>query len=264
MTRSQPTASLITLWDQLLAQAERCLPDYLAATEGLSNESKGIRRSELFFCYALIAPMRPERVIESGRARAQSTLVLSRLFPSALVVSLESDANSPDAAIAEGRLRGAHNVECRFGDSLVILPELARAGDVILIDGPKDFRALKLALRLLARNKVRGVFIHDLWLGSPARTFIDRHLPFALLSDEARWVQSYAHLDSSKTPPPAELGMRRAYGATMGYLGEKLDNYARRLRQCRLAQGRERLRATFRKWRHQPAPGRPKDFQSMQ
>src|SRR5262249_13839907 len=136
-------------WDQLLAQAVLCLPDYLAATKDLSHESKGIRRSELFFLYALVAPMQPHKVIESGRARAQSTLVLSRLFPSALIVSLESDAHSPDAAIAEQRLRGAGNVECRFGDSLLILPDLARPGDVILIDGPKDFRALKLALRLL-------------------------------------------------------------------------------------------------------------------
>jgi hypothetical protein len=261
MKRSPATASLTARWDQLLTQAELCLPDYLAATDGLSHESKGIRRSELFFCYALVAPMQPNRVIESGRARAQSTLVLSRLFPSALIVSLESDADSPDATIAEQRLRGTDNVECRFGDSLLILPELARAGDVILIDGPKDFRALKLALRLLARNKVRGVFIHDLWLGSPAREFVDRHLPCALLSDEARWVQSYAHLDSSRPAPPAEPGVRRAYGATMGYLGEKLDNYGQRLRQCRTAQARERVQATFRKWRHQPSPRRPKDFE---
>jgi hypothetical protein len=250
--------------DQLLTQAERCLPNYLAATEGLSHESKGIRRSELFFCYAMVAPTQPERLIESGRARAQSTLVLSRLFPNTLIVSLESDANSPDAAIAEQRLRGADNVECRFGDSLVVLPELARSGDVILIDGPKDFRALKLALRLLLKNRVRGVFIHDLWLGSPAREFVDRHLPFALLSDDSRWVQSYAHLDSKKTLPPAEPGGRRAYGATMGYLGEKLDNYAQRLRQCRLAQARERIEATLRKWRHRAPPTRPKDFESVE
>src|SRR5262249_34545932 len=115
MKRNLATAFRTAQWDQLLTQAELCLPTYLAATEGLSHESKGIRKSELFFCYALIGPMRPDRLIESGRGRAQSTLVLSRLFPSALIVSLESAANSPDAAIAAERLRNSPNVECRFG-----------------------------------------------------------------------------------------------------------------------------------------------------
>jgi len=262
MKRNLETASQTARWDQLLAQAEHYLPTYLATTAGLSHESKGIRRSELFFCYALIARMRPDRLIESGRGRAQSTLVLSRLFPSALIVSLESNANSPDAAIAVERLRNAANVECRFGDSLLILPELAKAGDVILIDGPKDFRALKLAFRLLLRNKVRGVFIHDLWPGSPARGFVDQHLPFALLSDDPRWVKAYASLDSTRLPPaPAESGRQRAYGPTMGYLAEHLDNYGQRLRQCLLAQAKDRIQATIRKWRDQPPPSRPADFE---
>jgi hypothetical protein len=250
-------------WEQLLAQAAHSLPGYLAATAGLSHESKGIRRSELFFCYTLIAPLCPARIIESGRARAQSTLVLSLLFPNALIVSLESDPDSPDVAIAERRLQGCHNVECRFGNSLVILPELARADDVIVIDGPKDFRALKLALRLLSENKVRGVFVHDLWLGSPAREFVDQHLPSTLLSDDSRWVQIYASLDSSRIPPPQVVSRRRAYGATMGYLAAELDNYERRLVQCRRAQARERVQATVRKWLRLPAPARPRDFEEV-
>lgn len=249
-------------WLQLLAEAARLLPGYLAATKGLSHESKGIRRSELFFCYALIAPLHLRRIIESGRARAQSTLVLSHLFPDALIVSLESNSHSPDRAIAEQRLQACQNVECRFGDSLVLLPQLAQAGDVILIDGPKDFRALKLALKLLKENKVHGVFVHDLWPGSPARDFVDRHLPFALLSDDPRWVEAYAHLDSSRVPPP-QTGRRRAYGATMGYLAGDSDNYARRFRQCLIAQARARVKDSLRKWLHQPAPTRPGDFQEL-
>ena len=55
--------------------------------------------------------------------------------------------------IAAERLRESGNVECRFGDSLLLLPELVEAGDVVLIDGPKDFRALKLAFRLLRGGK---------------------------------------------------------------------------------------------------------------
>ncbi|MGI8890058.1 MAG: hypothetical protein ACR2G0_04660 [Chthoniobacterales bacterium] len=247
--------------EELLGEAKRLLPGYLEATTGLKHESKGIRRSELFFFYALTTPLHPARIIESGRARAQSTLVLARLFPQIAIVSLESDPDSPDAAIAEERLRPYQNVECRFGDSLRLLAKLVEPGDVVLIDGPKDFRALKLAFHLLASSQVSAVFVHDLWPASPARSFIDRHLPSALLSDEPSWVQHYAFLDKKKrsmeTPTP---GSRRAYGATLGYFGAKLDNYARRLWQCRLAQGADRLRETTRRLSHQPSSVRPKDF----
>src|SRR5947209_279549 len=113
----------------LLSQAERHLPAYLEQTRELSHESKGIRRSEMFFFYASVADSQPARIVESGRARAQSTLVLSRLFPRASIVSLESDTTSPDVTVAAERLRDCRNVECRFGDSLLLLPALVETGD---------------------------------------------------------------------------------------------------------------------------------------
>lgn len=250
-------------WEQLLGQAELLLPHYLDFTADLSHVKKGIRRSELFFFYALVAPRNPARIIESGRARGQSTLVLSRLFPRAVIVSLESDANSPDVDVAAERLRGCGNVECLFGDSLRLLPELVEMGDVVLIDGPKDFRALKLALGLLSSGQPSAVFVHDLWLGSPARRFVDRSLRSALLSDEPGWVDRSAMLDSSKPAPPlASLGKTFAYGATLGCFENGEENYRRRLWQCRIAQGGDRLRATVRKILRRPPQVRPKDFAS--
>ena len=96
----------------LLGEAEALLPRYLEATEDWSHEKKGIRRSELFFFYALVAGLNPVRIIESGRARAQSTLVLARLFPRASIVSLESDPASPDVTVAAERLRECE--QCRL------------------------------------------------------------------------------------------------------------------------------------------------------
>jgi hypothetical protein len=245
----------------LLDEAEILLPRYLGATEGLVHEKKGIRRSELFFFYALVAPGNPARIVESGRARAQSTLVLARLFPKASIVSLESDPASPDVKIAAERLRECSNVECRFGDSLLLLPNLVQAGDVVLIDGPKDFRALKLAFRLLAGGKPAAVFVHDLWQGSPARKFVDRYLPTALLSDDRQWVERYATLDSRKRLPPSESSSRPwAYGATLGCFEKETANYGRRLLQCSAAQGADRLRETARKILRRPSTVRPKDF----
>ena len=248
-------------WEKLLGTAELILPRYLQVTAGLSHESKGIRRSELFFFYALAAPFNPRRIIESGRARAQSTLVLARLFPTAAIVSLESNRNSPDVAIAAEKLRHWPNVECRFGDSLRLLPSLVQSGDIVLIDGPKDFRALKLAFRLLLKERPTAVFVHDLWLGSPARDFVDWRVARALLSDEPRWVKCYAGLDSKKTlPPSVSPHERRAYGATLGYFEQGVEKYGRLLRQCRAAQGRDRLREIVRKLRGRPPRVRPKDF----
>lgn len=249
-------------WIRLLGEAELLLPRYLEATSGLSHESKGIRRSELFFFFSLVAPLRPTRIIESGRARAQSTLVLSCLFPETSIVSLESDAHSPDVAVAAERLRDRENVECRFGDSLLLLPELVQSDDVVLIDGPKDFRALKLAFRLLGARKPPAVFVHDLWPGSPGRRFVDQHLPLALLSDEPRWVERYARLDTSKPlPAAAPEAARRAYGATMGCFEADRESYHRQLRECEAAQFRDRIRETARKLLRRPPLERPKDFE---
>jgi hypothetical protein len=247
---------------ELLSQAEAWLPIYLEQTHGLSHAEKGIRRSELFFFYALVAPLKPKRIVESGRARAQSTLVLSKLFPKASIVSLESDAHSPDVALAAERLHGCENVECLFGDSLRLLPDLVEAGDVVLIDGPKDFRALKLAFRLLGGGQTAAVFVHDLWPGSPARSFVDRYLPSALLSDDPEWVQRYASLDSRRrAPPPMSNALRRVYGATMGCLEASQENYSLRLLQSSAAQGADRIRETARKILRRPPTVRPKDFE---
>ena len=249
---------------RLLSEAELLLPRYVEQTRGLSHATKGIRRSEMFFLYASVAALNPARIVESGRARAQSTLVLARLFPRALIVSLESDPTSSDVKIAAERLRESGNVDCRFGDSLLLLPKLVEAGDVVLIDGPKDFRALKLAFRLLRSGKPLAVFVHDLWLGSPARRFVDRYLPSALLSDDPEWVQRYASLDSSRrTQPPVSKAVRHVYGATMGCFEASQENYSLRLLQSSAAQGADRIRETARKLFRRPPTVRPKDFATL-
>ena len=135
-------------------------------------------------------------------------------------------------------------------------------GNVILIDGPKDFRALKLAFRLLRSGKPVAVFVHDLWLGSPARRFVDRYLPSTILSDDPRWVQKYASLDSARLAPAASPNdPPRAYGATLGRFELAAENYRLRHFQCRAAQGWDRIRETARKILRRPSIVRPKDFE---
>ena len=202
----------------------------------------------------MVAALNPARIIESGRARAQSTLVLARLFPRASIVSLESDPASPDVTVAAERLRECE--QCRLSASAIhffFCQTLVEAGDVVLIDGPKDFRALKLAFRLLRSGKPLAVFVHDLWLGSPARRFVDRYLPSVLLSDDPEWVQRYASLDSRRrSPPPVSNTVRHAYGATMGCFEASQENYSLRLLQSSAAQGADRIRETARKYSPPP------------
>ena len=163
---------------ELLSQAEVvCRPIWKKLTDCLTRPRGFVAAKCSFSTFG--RSQNPGRIIESGRARAQSTLVLARLFPRALIVSLELGPTSSDVKIAAERLRESSNVDCRFGDSLLLLPKLVEAGDVVLIDGPKDFRALKLAFRLLRSGKPLAVFVHDLWPGSPARRFVDRYLPSA-------------------------------------------------------------------------------------
>ena len=247
--------------NEVLAAAPRLLPLYRERTAAISREEKGIRASEMFFLFAAVADLAPTRLVESGRARAQSTLVLSALFPDAQIISVESDPRSPDVAVAAERLRDRSNVVLRFGDSRTLLPEIVRAGDVVLIDGPKDFRAVKLALGLLQKQMPVAVFVHDLWRGSPARRFVDRSLPSAFLSDAAEWVRAYAALDfSGENSVDVPVGARVVYGATMGCLPGGAENYQTRLWQCAAAQGMDRLHTNAARFRAPRVHERPPDF----
>ena len=193
-----PDASLDREPDAFLARADSLLPSYRAAIAGMLRETerKGICASEMFFLYALAAPSAPGLILESGRARAESTLALARCFPTSRVVSVEFMRDHADAPLAEAKLRPYPNVELLYGDARKCLPPRLETGCFVLIDGPKEFRALKLALRLLAKGKPAGVFLHDFGRGTPERTFVEQHFPGARFSDEPGFLARYADLDA--------------------------------------------------------------------
>ncbi len=242
--------------ERLLAGAAGLAAIFDERTANLPHETKGIRRSEMFFLFATVAEFQPRRILESGRARGQSALVLAHCFPSASIISIESDERSSDARIGLERLKDSQNVECRFGDSRMLLPPLLERDDIVLIDGPKDFRALKLALRLLATRQPRAVFVHDLWRGSPSRRFVDQHLPTAFLSDEARFVQRYSYLDSSKSRrfPQEKIASLVSYGATLGCFPRSIREEKATLARATFAQVNARTREVIRKALRRPSP----------
>jgi len=194
----------------VVERANDLLPEYRAAIADLPPEAGfgGIWESEMFLFYAAVHPYAPKQILESGRARGKSTLILARCFPNTHIISVEFDRQSENAAAAEAKLKPCSNVELLYGDSREILPQRLQTGDAVLIDGPKEFRALKLALDLLRTEKPCAVFIHDFPPNSPWRKFVERNWPDAFFGDDPLF-QRFQSLDDERDP---RENPRRRYG----------------------------------------------------
>jgi hypothetical protein len=236
----------------LLGEADKCVDQYIERIAGAVHDLKGIRPSEGFFIFALLSGSPPRRILESGRARGYSTDILARCFPGTEIISIELERTSIDVEIAEERLSGRENIHCKFGDARIELPRLIEPGDVVVIDGPKDFRALKLALRLLRTGHARGVFIHDLERENPVRRFLERRIPSTILSDNPEFLSRYGFVGTGEPRPapggrlPANVVDRLLQGA-MGFIPGERRDYDRLLADATLLQFKERLRDTLRK-----------------
>lgn len=183
--------------DALSAIADR-VALFQSLVRDVPYERKGIPNSEMFFLWLCALPSKPTRILESGRARGQSTLMLARCFPDTEIISVEHDPNSPDVAVAAERLRGEANVNLLFGDAVSILPKIAKNGDIALLDGPKGFRGIRFALDLLATGKLPLVFVHDVGPGTTERSFLERFLRGARYSDEPAVVTHTHVLDDEE------------------------------------------------------------------
>ena len=191
-------------------RAERLLPEYKQIIASIPPEAGfgGIWESEMFLFYATVKPFAPKQILESGRARGKSTLILARCFPEARIVSVEYERESDNAPAAEAKLKNESNAELLYGDSREILPQRLQTGDAVLIDGPKDFRALKLAADLLRTKKPCAVIVHDFPPNSPQRKFVERNFPNAFFGDDPLF-QRFQSLDAERDPRP---NPQRRYG----------------------------------------------------
>src|SRR5437764_4111488 len=190
--------------------ADALLPEYQQIISSIPPEAGhgGIWESEMFLFYAAVKPFAPKQIFESGRARGKSTLILARCFPESRIISVEYERESENAPAAEAKLKKESNVDLLYGDSREILPQRLQAGDAVLIDGPKDFRALKLAVDLLRAGKACAVFVHDFPPNSPQRKFVERNFPNAFFGDDPLF-RRFQSLDSERDPRP---NSQRGYG----------------------------------------------------
>lgn len=182
--------------EAVLAEAPGWLEPFAASIRSLDYENKGVMFSEMFFIELGARLAGAKRLIESGRARGQSTLILARRFPELPIISFEFVEGSADAAVAQARLAPYANADLRFGDATQALPAIVREGDVVFIDGPKGFRAVRLALTLLRHTATPAVFLHDMCVGTLERRFLDRHVPGVFYSDDPRFARLAHGLDA--------------------------------------------------------------------
>jgi predicted O-methyltransferase YrrM len=192
-------------------RADSLLPKFQQAIVDMPPEAGfgGIWESEMFLFYAAVSPCAPKQILESGRSRGKSTLTLARCFPEARIISVELDPLSVNATAAEAKLRPYQNVQLLYGDSRQVLQHRLQGGDAVLIDGPKGFRAVKLALQLLRTGKPCAVFLHDFPANAPWRKFLEHHWPEVFFGDDPLF-QRFRTLDDERDPLRDQRG--RGYG----------------------------------------------------
>src|SRR5207244_6775980 len=92
----------------LADRADALLPEYREIIGSILPEAGfgGIWESEMFLFYAAVKPFAPKQILESGRARGKSTLILARCFADARIISIEYDRQSEDRKST--RLNSSH------------------------------------------------------------------------------------------------------------------------------------------------------------
>src|ERR1700726_105015 len=98
------------------ACAENLLPEYQQIIANIPPEAGfgGIWESEMFLFYAAVRSCAPKQILESGRARGKSTMILAQCFPESQIVSVEFDRQSENAVAAEEKLKSSGNVELLY------------------------------------------------------------------------------------------------------------------------------------------------------
>jgi hypothetical protein len=197
----------------------------------IGYEKKGIWFSEILFIFAFCEYFQSKLLLESGRARGQSTLCLSKLLPKTEILSIEHIKDSEDSLIAEERLKKQDNVKLVYGDSFESLKKIKfNTNFFMLIDGPKNKLAINLAKKILINEKCLGVFMHDCNKGGIERSFENEHKGISYFSDDEQFCERFKYLDincyNEKRKPYMFSGLaQKSYGPTVGlFLKIGLEN----------------------------------------
>jgi hypothetical protein len=202
--------------------------DVLKAVAQEPYESRGIIHSEMGLLIHAAHNLGVKRIVESGRARGQSTYLLAKYLPDVEIHSVEL-RDSPDNRFSLHRLAGLENVTCYYGDGGELVPIIVDQSDkptAILCDGPKGAAAVDILVQCFQRPQVRVGFIHDMRRldhggPSPHRQYAIDHLPNAKFSDDPILVAGSSWMDAKVAEAGGPCGpqfeaVHGSYGPTLG------------------------------------------------
>jgi precorrin-6B methylase 2 len=234
-------------YPSLISSSKKYLNQFGCLIKDITYERKGILYSEMFFLYLAAMHIKPDRILESGRARGQSTLILSKIFPTAEIISIEYDQKSEDVKIANQRLSKCKNVKLLFGDASILLPKILKNGknDIVLIDGPKGYKAIRLAINILKHKNVKQIFIHDTSPQTKERLFLEKYLPDIIYSDYFQLAKITHFLDKTKKiqlSSQFQFKPQKPYGFSLALIQNNSSrNHALLILHSRLIQFTERI-----------------------
>lgn len=188
---------------------------FIATCESVENEvkcilseiepvKKGMLNSELLGIVGIMEVLDIHTVVESGRGRGYSSVVLSRFCDKrgvGRIISIELRRFSFDNLIALWRMYkyDVIRLESVYGDASKILPSVIRSSDQrvgVIIDGPKGLEAVRLALKCLESESVSFTVIHDVYKGTEARQLLETAFSeHAFFTDCPSFVREFSHLD---------------------------------------------------------------------
>lgn len=213
-----------------VAQSSAAIPEQDRIFAGrIALESRGMLSSEAIMFAAVCRRIGVQVILESGRARGQSTDVISQALPDVLLHSIEYD-DDEDARYGVERLKNRANVVLHRGDSLRIAPRLLareRSRAALLVDGPKGLDAVRFAQTVIAKYpQIVLVGIHDMHnydttkRGRPnfARLHFTHAFDVACFSDDDTLLATYAQFDEGSGHTPWMKGAWNlgSYGPTLG------------------------------------------------
>lgn len=200
--------------------------DLFRAIAAEPYEARGILNSELALVIIMSRSLGVEAIVESGRARGQSTYLLAKYLPQVNVYSVEL-RDGPDERFARDRLMGLHNVTLFMGDGRALpdlCKELAPKRTAVLCDGPKGIAAVEIIEQCFHVRSVVVGFIHDMrrldhGQPSPHRACAMTRLPKHRFSDDPgyAWASCMdADALAAGACGPEFEAVHGSYGPTIG------------------------------------------------
>ncbi len=213
------------------------MTDFLASLAAEPYEHRGIPHSEMALIIETCRRMGIQVIIESGRARGQSTYMLAKYLPDVEICSIEL-RDHPDETFARERLAGFRNVRLQNGDGRILVPMNVEDAfrplhaaptyrpTAILCDGPKGAAAVDIITQCFSHPHVLVGFVHDMRAldhggPSPHRAYAVERFPDVMFSDDPRVVDRTKWLDARVVEANGPVGPEHekefgSYGPTVG------------------------------------------------